>query len=156
MTVSVCQMRPESRGSIHIRSADPHAAPAIRPNFLAEEVDRACLVEGMKIARRIFENPIFDRYRAHEMNPGPDTQSDDQWLDFARVNGQTLHHACGTCGMGAGPMAVVDEPLRVHGVEGLRVVDASIMPTLISGNTNAPIFMIAEKAADMIKEDAAS
>jgi choline dehydrogenase len=156
MTVAVYQLRPESQGSIHVRSADPHAAPAIRPNFLAEEVDRVCLIEGMKIARRIVENPVFDPYRAHEMTPGPDTQTDDEWLDFARVNGQTVYHVIGTCKMGSDPMAVVDDRLRVHGIEGLRVVDASIMPTMVSGNTNAPVFMIAEKGAAMIKEDAAS
>jgi len=108
----------------------------------------------MKIARRIVDNQVFDPYRAHEMNPGPDIQSDDQWLDFGRANGGTLYHAIGTCKMGSDPMAVVDDRLRVHGIEGLRVIDASIMPTLASGNTNAPTYMIAEKGADMIKEDA--
>ncbi len=156
MTVAVCQLRPESQGSIHVGSADPHAAPVIRPNFLAQEIDRTCLVEGMKIARRIIENPVFDPYRAHEMTPGPDTQTDDEWLDFGRRNGGTIYHVVGTCKMGSDPMAVVDDRLRVHGIEGLRVIDASIMPTLASGNTNAPTYMIAEKGAAMIKEDAAS
>ena len=155
MTVAVCQLRPESQGSIHVGSADPHAAPAIRPNFLADEIDRTCLVEGMKIARRIIENPVFDPYRAHEMTPGVETQTDDQLLGFGRVNGRTLYHAVGTCKMGSDPMAVVDDRLRVHGISGLRVIDASIMPTLASGNTNAPTYMIAEKGAVMIMEDAA-
>jgi len=154
MTVAVCQLRPESQGSIHIRSADPSAPPLIRPNFLADEIDQTCLIDGMKIARRIVDNQVFDPYRAHEMNPGPDIQSDDQWLAFGRANGGTLYHAIGTCKMGSDPMAVVDDRLRVHGIEGLRVIDASIMPTLASGNTNAPTYMIAEKGADMIKEDA--
>jgi len=151
MTVAVCQLRPESKGSIHIKSPDPAAAPAIRPNFLAEEIDRETLIAGMKIARHIIESPAMDKYRAYEMNPGEQVQTDEQWLDFARMNGQTVYHPIGTCKMGSDPMAVVDDQLRVHGIAGLRVVDASIMPTLTSGNTNAPAIMIAEKAADLIR-----
>ncbi len=154
MTVTICQLRPESRGSIHVKSGDPLAAPAIRPNFLAEAVDRQCVVDGMKIARRIVEQPAMDRFRAFEMTPGPDVRSDAEWLHFARANGQTVYHPVGTCKMGHDPMAVVDDRLRVHGIAGLRVVDASIMPTLVSGNTNAPTIMIGEKGADMIREDA--
>ena len=154
MTIVICQLRPESRGSIHMKSADPLAAPAIRPNFLAEAVDRQCVVDGMKIARRIVEQPAMDRFRAFEMTPGPSVQTDEEWLHFARHNGQTVYHPIGTCKMGHDPMAVVDDRLRVHGVAGLRVIDASIMPTLVSGNTNAPTIMIAEKGADMIREDA--
>lgn len=154
MTIVTCQLRPESRGSIHMKSADPLAPPAIRPNFLSEAVDRQCVVDGMKIARRIVEQHAMDRYRAFEMTPGPSVQSDEEWLHFARINGQTVYHPIGTCKMGHDPMAVVDDRLRVHGVAGLRVIDASIMPTLISGNTNAPTIMIAEKGADMIREDA--
>ncbi|MCC7274212.1 MAG: GMC family oxidoreductase N-terminal domain-containing protein, partial [Alphaproteobacteria bacterium] len=154
MTVAVCQLRPESRGTIHAKSADPLVPPAIRPNFLAEAVDRQTVVDGMKIARRIVANAAMDRYRAFEMTPGDAVRTDADWLAFARRNGQTVYHPVGTCRMGSDPMAVVDERLRVHGVRGLRVVDASIMPTLVSGNTNAPVIMIAEKAADMIKEDA--
>ncbi|QQS11431.1 MAG: choline dehydrogenase [Rhodospirillales bacterium] len=154
MTVAICQLRPESKGTIHIKSGDPLAAPAIRPNFLAEEVDRRCLVDGMKIARRVIENPAMEKYRAHELRPGPEVQTDAQWLDFARINGQTVFHPIGTCKMGSDPMAVVDDRLRVRGIAGLRVADASIMPTLVSGNTNAPVIMIGEKAADMIREDA--
>jgi len=154
MTVAICQLRPESKGSIHIKAGNPLAPPAIRPNFLAEAVDRQCLVDGMKIARRIINNKAMDKYRLHELRPGDAVQTDEQWLDFARINGQTVFHPIGTCKMGRDPMAVVDDQLRVHGVAGLRVADASIMPTLVSGNTNAPVIMIAEKAADLIKEAA--
>ena len=151
MTLTAYQCSPESKGSIHAKSADPLAAPAIRPNFLAEELDRRTIVEGMKIGRRIINNPVLDRYRAFEMNPGDTVQTDDEWLDFARMNGQTTYHVTGTCKMGHDPMAVVDDELRVHGIAGLRVIDASIMPTLVSGNTNAAVIMIAEKGADMVK-----
>jgi choline dehydrogenase len=155
MTLTAYQCSPESKGSIHARSGDPMAAPAIRPNFLAEELDRQTIVAGMKIGRRIIDNPVMDKYRAFEMNPGNQVQTDDEWLDFARINGQTTYHVTGTCKMGHDPMAVVDHELRVHGIAGLRVVDASIMPTLVSGNTNAAVIMIAEKGADMIKAAAA-
>jgi choline dehydrogenase len=151
MTVATYQCRPESKGSIHIGGADPLAAPLIRPNFLAEELDQQVLIAGMRIARRIVGNATMDKYRAYEMNPGEAVQTDAEWLDFARGNGQTTYHTIGTCKMGQDPMAVVDDQLRVHGIAGLRVVDASIMPTLTSGNTNAPVIMIAEKGADMIK-----
>lgn len=154
MTIGVTQLRPESRGTIHARSPDPFAPPAIRPNFLASVTDQACLIEGMRIMRRIVEQPDMDPYRAFEMSPGPDCQTDADWLEFARANGQTIYHACGTCRMGPGPDAVVDARLRVHGLEGLRVADASIMPTIVSANTQAATFMIAEKAADLIAEDA--
>jgi choline dehydrogenase len=155
MTLTIYQCRPESRGSIHAKSADPLAAPAIRPNFLAEELDRQTVVAGMKIGRRIVNNAVLDKYRAFEMNPGDQVQTDEEWLDFARINGQTTYHVTGTCKMGHDPMAVVDDELRVHGMAGLRVIDASIMPTLVSGNTNAAVIMIAEKGADMIKAAAA-
>ncbi len=151
MTLTVNQSRPESRGSIHARSADPLAHPAIRPNFLADALDQRTLVAGMRIGRQIVDNKAMDRYRAFEMNPGETVQTDDEWLDYARRNGQTLYHACGTCKMGGDPMAVVDDELRVRGLDGLRVVDASIMPTVVSGNINAAVIMIAEKAGDLIK-----
>ena len=153
MTCAVCQLRPESRGSIHIQSADPGAAPAIRPNFLAEDTDRAALVEGIRIARRMADAPSLARYVEREMYPGDGTQSDDEILEFCRHTGSTVFHPVGTCRMGSDPDAVVDERLRVHGVAGLRVADASVMPTLVSGNTNAPTIMIAEKGATMILED---
>ena len=155
MTIGVTQLRPESRGSIHARSPDPFMPPAIRPNFLATGTDRQCMIEGMRIARRIVEQRDMNPYRAFEMSPGPDCQTDADWLDFARSNGQTIYHTCGTCRMGHGPNAVVDPRLRVHGVERLRIVDASIMPTIVSANTQAAVLMIAEKAADLIAEDAA-
>jgi choline dehydrogenase len=151
MTLTTYQCRPESKGSIHAASPDPLAAPAIRPNFLAEELDRQTVVAGMKIGRRIIENAAMDRYRAFEMNPGEKVQTDEEWLEFARNNGQTTYHVIGTCKMGQDPMAVVDDQLRVRGMEGLRVIDASIMPTMVSGNTNAAVIMIAEKGADLVK-----
>src|SRR6478735_547235 len=154
MTVVIGQCRPDSRGSIHIKSATPGTEPAIRPNFLSAQTDRDATVAGMQIARKIVQNPKIARYIAFENNPGDKVQSYDEWLDFARRNGQTTYHVIGTCKMGSDPMAVVDDRLRVHGIAGLRVIDASIMPTVTSGNTNAPTIMIAEKGADMIKQDA--
>ena len=154
MTVVIGQCRPDSRGSIHIKSATPGSEPAIRPNFLSAQTDRDATVAGMQIARKIVQNPKIARYIAYENNPGDKVQSYDEWLDFARRNGQTTYHVIGTCKMGSDPMAVVDDRLRVHGIAGLRVIDASIMPTVPSGNTNAPTIMVAEKGADMIKEDA--
>jgi choline dehydrogenase len=151
MTLTIYQCRPESKGSIHARSADPNAAPAIRPNFLGDPIDQQVCVEGMKIGRRIINNRVMDKYRAYAMNPSEAVQTDEEWLEFARGNGQTTYHVIGTCKMGQDPMAVVDDQLRVHGIAGLRVVDASIMPTMVSGNTNAAVIMIAEKGADMIK-----
>ena len=151
MTLTAYQCRPELKGSIHAASPDPNKAPAIRPNFLAEELDRQTVVAGMKIGRRIIENAAMDRYRAFEMNPGDKVQTDEEWLEFARNNGQTTYHVIGTCKMGQDPMAVVDDQLRVRGMEGLRVIDASIMPTMVSGNTNAAVIMIAEKGADLVR-----
>lgn len=156
MTIGVTQLRPESRGSIHIIGPDPAAPPAIRPNFLSAPVDARTLIDGMKIARRIIGQSAMNPYRDHEMSPGDAVQSDGQWLEFARRNGQTIYHAVGTCAMGAGPSAVVDERLRVRGLDRLRIVDASIMPTMVSANTAAAVLMIAEKGADLIKQDARS
>ncbi|WP_244914089.1 GMC family oxidoreductase, partial [Methylobacterium frigidaeris] len=153
MTIGVTQLRPESRGTIHAVSSDPLRPPAIRPNFLSVRTDQEALIEGMRIARRVIEQPAMDPYRAHELNPGDGVQSDDEWLDFARRNGQTIYHPVGTCSMGQGPEAVVDERLRVRGLDGLRVIDASVMPTEVSANTQAAVMMIAEKGADLIRED---
>lgn len=152
MTVNVCIARPNSRGFIHVASTDPQAAPKIHPNFLTDPSDGHTIIEGMKICRRIVENKAFDQYRGMELHPGKDVQADDEWLDFARQRGQTVFHPVGTCKMGPATdsSAVVDHTLRVHGLVGLRVVDASIMPTIVSANTNAAALMIAEKAADMI------
>lgn len=154
MTCSVCQLRPESTGSIHIQSAEANASPAIKPNFLSEEVDRAALIEGIRIARRVGDAPALADYAEHELYPGGDVETDDEILEFCRRTGSTVFHPIGTCKMGSDANAVVDERLRVRGVRGLRVADASIMPTLVSGNTNAPSIMIGEKGAAMILEDA--
>ena len=154
LTIGPCQMRPESRGTIHLKSADPFAPPAIRPNFLADELDRRTLVAGLKIARAITAAPALRDFIVAEDVPGATCTSDHELLDYARRTGATLYHPVGTCKMGADPMAVVDEELRVRGIGGLRVVDAAIMPRLTSGNTNAPVIMIAEKTADMIRRAA--
>jgi choline dehydrogenase len=151
LTIGPCQLRPASRGTLHIRSADPFAAPRIAPNFLHEAVDRDTQVAGLRIARDLAAAQPLARFVEAEITPGPDVLSDAQLLDYAARTGATVYHPVGTCKMGADPMAVVDQELRVHGLEGLRVADASVMPRLVSGNTNAPVIMIAEKAADLIK-----
>jgi choline dehydrogenase len=156
LTTSVCVLRPESRGHLHITSSNPSEPPAILANYLAAESDRRTTLEAMKLARKIAAQAPFASLVKREFLPGPDTQSDEQLMDFARNAGTTIFHPCGTAKMGpdGDRMAVVDARLRVRGIKGLRVVDASIMPNLVSGNTNAPTIMIAEKAADMICEDA--
>ena len=156
MTIAPCQLRPESRGSIHLKSNDPFAKPAIRPNFLDAQVDRETIIGAMRMGRAIMEGDALSQYREMETTPGKDVHTDDEYLDYARATGATIYHPVGTCKMGSDAMAVVDDQLRVHGVEGLRVVDASIMPNLVSGNTNAPTIMIAEKASDLIKAAAKS
>jgi choline dehydrogenase len=153
-TASVCQLRPESRGSLKIRSADPSAPPEIRINYLATETDRAAFVDGIRILRQILARPALKSYSVEEVYPGVKAVSDEDLLDYCRTTGSTVYHPTSTCRMGNDPLAVVDQRLRVRGIEGLRVVDASIMPDLMSGNTNAPTIMIAEKASDMILEDA--
>lgn len=154
LTIAPCQLRPESRGHIRIKSPDPSVYPAIFANYLADPLDQEVAVAGLKWARKIGEAPALAPYVDHEMDPGAAVASDAQLLEFARLAGSTIYHPVGTCQMGHGPMAVVDDQLRVKGLEGLRVVDASIMPRLVSGNTNAPTIMIAEKASDMIREAA--
>ncbi len=154
MTIAPCQLRPESRGWIRIKSADPSTYPAIFANYLSDPLDQEVAVAGLKWARKIAEQPAIAKYVDHEMNPGPGFESDEVLLEYARATGSTLYHPVGTCQMGAGPLAVVDDQLRVRGVSGLRVVDASIMPRLVSGNTNAPTIMIGEKGAAMILADA--
>jgi choline dehydrogenase len=153
-SASVCQLRPESRGSLRIKSADPAVAPEIRINYLATETDRAANVEGLKILRRILAAPALKPFVVDEVEPGAKVVSDDELLDFCRQRGSTVYHPTSTCRMGNDPLAVVDQRLRLRGIEGLRVVDASIMPDLVSGNTNAAVIMIAEKASRMILEDA--
>ncbi len=153
-TSSVCQLRPHSRGHLEIRSKDPLEYPAIHPNYLSDTRDHTVAIGGIKVARRIAQAPALAPHILSEFVPGPQYQTDDELLEAARLHSQTIYHPVGTCKMGNDKMAVVDDRLRVHGIERLRVVDASIMPEIISGNTNAPTIMIAEKAADMIVEDA--
>jgi choline dehydrogenase len=151
MTVSVYQLRPESLGSIHIRSADPDQQPAIRFNFLADPIDQRTMVEGFRMIRRIVGAEPMDALRGEEYSPGREIETDAQILSWIRNNAQTAYHPIGTCRMGREPNAVVDERLKVIGLEGLRIADASIFPTMPSGNTNAPAIMVGEKAADLIK-----
>jgi choline dehydrogenase len=151
MTIACYQLRPESLGSVHIRSADPDTHPAIRFNFLADTIDQRAMVDGFRMMRRIVEAPAMDGLRGEEYSPGRGVASDDQILQWIRDNSQTAYHPIGTCRMGQGPNTVVDERLRVHGIEALRVADASIFPTMPSGNTNAPSIMVGEKAADFIR-----
>jgi choline dehydrogenase len=151
MTVACYQLRPESLGSIHIRSADPHAEPAIRFNFLSDPIDCRAMVDGFRMMRRIVEAAPMDPYRGDEYSPGSSVQSDDEILGWIRNNSETAYHPIGTCRMGPGPNTVVDDHLKVHGLSGLRIADASIMPTMPSGNTNAPCIMVGEKAADLIR-----
>jgi choline dehydrogenase-like flavoprotein len=129
-------------------------APAILPNFLATAEDQNTLIDAMKLARRIVDRPAMAHYIDHEMNPGKSVQSNDEWLHFARENGQTIYHPIGTCKMGTDNEAVVDVRLRFKGIKGLRVVDASVMPAMVSGNTQAAVMMVAERGADFILEDA--
>ncbi|MCA6112196.1 GMC family oxidoreductase N-terminal domain-containing protein [Bradyrhizobium sp. CNPSo 4026] len=154
MGVAINRCRPESRGSVHVKSPVPGSEPAIRSNFLSAEADRDCTVAGMLIARKIMQDPAIAKYIAFEHRPGDQVQSYDEWLDYARRNGRGLGHLVGTCKMGQDTMAVVDDRLCVRGLAGLRVIDASVMPTVPSGNTYAPTIMVAEKGADMIKQDA--
>jgi choline dehydrogenase len=156
MTVAVCPVRPDSRGTIMATSADPFAAPAIAPNYLSDMNDARVLIAGTRIARRIFAQPALTQHSVAETVPGPGVASDAELTDHARQFGTTIFHPVGTCRMGDGPRTVVDARLRVHGIGGLRVIDASVMPTLTTGNTNAPTIMIAEKGAAMIREDAAA
>ncbi|MDJ0945939.1 MAG: choline dehydrogenase [Kiloniellales bacterium] len=152
-TASVCNLRPESRGSVHIRSADPREAPAIRPNYLSHPADRQVAADAVRLTRKICAAPALARFAPEEYKPGAEIDSDE---DLARAAGDiasTIFHPVSTCKMGQDDRAVVDPRLRVHGLEGLRVVDASVMPTITSGNTNSPTIMIAEKGAEMIRED---
>jgi len=156
-TLHVCQLRPESRGRVGLRSADPFDDPAIFANYLAAEEDRRALREGVRMMRRVAEQTALDPYRSGELFPGADVETDAEIDAWIRANAETIYHPVGTCRMGAAhdEAAVVDGELKVRGITGLRVVDASVMPTLVGGNTNAPTIMIAEKAADMIRGRAA-
>jgi choline dehydrogenase len=156
-TFHVCQLRPESRGRVGLRSADPFDDPAIFANYLSAEEDRRALRQGAKMMRQVAEQAALKPYNCGELFPGKDVETDEQLDAWIRKNAETIYHPVGTCRMGAADdaMAVVDGELKVRGIAGLRVVDASVMPTLVGGNTNAPTIMIAEKAADMIRGRAA-
>ncbi|HEX5662263.1 MAG TPA: GMC oxidoreductase, partial [Xanthomonadaceae bacterium] len=148
----VCLLRPQSRGRVALASPDPLAAPLIDPNFLAERDDVERLVAGFKAMRRVLQQPALAAYGARELAASAGAQSDAQIEQFVRAYADTIYHPVGSCRMGPDPRHdVVDAQLRVHGLQGLRVVDASIMPRIVSGNTNAPTIMIAEKAADLIR-----
>jgi choline dehydrogenase len=149
-TLVAIPCRPESRGWLRITSPDPAKPPAIQPNYLATQRDKDTMVEGLKVSRRIFGTPAMRNYVTEEYLPGPQATSDEDLLNHVRATAGTTFHQTSTCMMGPGPMAVVDASLRVAGIERLRVIDASIMPTVVSGNTNATAIMIGEKGADMI------
>lgn len=149
-TLHVCQLRPKSRGFIGLKSADPLDDPRICANYLEHPDEVREMIEGIRLARRVFGVPAFQRISGGEVEPGSQVQSDSQLAADIRRRAETIYHPVGTCKMGIDPMAVVDPKLRVRGVDGLRVADASIMPTLIGGNTNAPVKVIAERASRMI------
>jgi choline dehydrogenase len=152
--LSAILLRPKSRGEITLTSADPQDNPVIDPKFFAEESDLDTLLLGLKEARKFCSAKEMNIYNGFELLPGEDVKTDAQLRDYVLNTSSAIFHPVGTCKMGSDRLAVVDDRLRLRGIEGLRIVDASIMPTIISGNTNAPTIMIAEKAADMIKEDA--
>lgn len=151
LTIAPTLVQPKSVGYLKLRSSDPVDHPVIQPNYLEDASDLDLLVAGVKLARQIGQADAFEPYRGDEYTPGSEAQSDEELGEFIREKVQCVYHPVGTCKMGSDPMAVVDSQLRVHGVEGLRVVDASIMPTIVNANTNAPTIMIGEKAADMIR-----
>ncbi|MBV9552258.1 MAG: GMC family oxidoreductase N-terminal domain-containing protein, partial [Alphaproteobacteria bacterium] len=150
-TMIAYQLRPESRGAIRLKSGNPADPPAMIPNYLSDPVDQQTIVAGLKLCREVLAQPPLAGFVAEEFQPGPAVQRDDDLLAYARARGGTVYHPTSTCTMGSGPMAVVDPELKVHGIAGLRVADASVMPTVISGNTNAATIMIGEKLADMLR-----
>jgi choline dehydrogenase-like flavoprotein len=145
MTIHACTLRPESRGELTLKSADPMEPPALQPRYLSAEPDRTMMLECVRLARDIFAQNAFGPYAGEELFPGPGAQSEEAIYDFIRNRAESIYHPVGTCKMGIDEMAVVDPSLNVRGMEGLSVVDASVMPSLVSGNTNAPTIMIAEK-----------
>ena len=152
-TASICHLRPQSRGTVSIASADPRAHPEIRPNYLSTDYDRQIAASAIRLTRRVVAQPALQRYNPEEFRPGPGFETDEELANAAGDIGTTIFHPVGTAKMGSNEAAVDDDRLRVHGIDGLRVADASVMPTITSGNTNSPVIMIAEKAADMIRED---
>ena len=153
VTLNSCYLRPRSRGTVRLKSADPAQAPLIDPNYLQDPQDREMSIRGLKLTQEILSQDALKPYILAERLPGPNIKTDDEFFDFICEHSKTSHHCAGTCRMGSDPAAVVDTRLRFNGLEGLRVVDNSIMPTVISSNTNAAAIMIGEKAADMIKQD---
>jgi choline dehydrogenase len=149
-TASVCHLRPQARGTIHAKTASIADPPSIRVNYLSAEEDRRANVAGLKFLRSIMQAPAMEPYLAQELEPGLAISSDEDLLSYCRQKGSTIYHPSGTCRMGADERAVVAPDLKVRGLEGLRIADGSIMPRLVSGNTNAPIVMIGEKASDLI------
>jgi len=153
VTLNACHLRPRSRGTVRLRSNDPSDMPLIDPNYLSDPYDREMSIRGLKLVQKILAQDALKPYILAERLPGPDVQSDDDYFNFICVHSKTSHHCAGTCRMGSDADAVVNPRLRFNGIEGLRIADASIMPTVNSSNTNAPSIMIGEKAADMIKQD---
>lgn len=153
LTGTAYQLRPNSKGNVHIKSANPQTPPVIRYNFLSDPIDVQTSISVTRISRDLVNAPAMDSFRGAEVMPGPELKSDDEILDWIKETAETTYHPVGTCKMGSDPMAVVDEKLRVHSMKNLRIVDASIMPTLTSGNTNAPCIMIGEKASSMILDE---
>ena len=156
MTIAVSIARPESRGTIMAKSPDPFVRPSLKPNYLSVPNDLRVALAGVALARRIFAAPALARHSVQEITPGPGVSTQEALTDYLRQQGTTIYHIVGTCKMGEDPMAVVDSRLKVRGLTGLRVIDASIMPAVTTANTNAPTIMIAEKGATMIREDAAT
>lgn len=153
VTLNACHLRPRSRGSVRLQSADPKAMPLIDPNYLSDPYDRDMSIRGLKLVQDILSQSALSKYVLAERLPGPDVKTDEDYFNFICVHSKTSHHCAGTCRMGSDPTAVLDPRLRFNGIDGLRVADASVMPTVNSSNTNAPSIMIGEKAADMIKQD---
>ena len=151
ITASVCQLRPESRGHVAITSPNPRSHPEIQPNYLSTDGDRLTAARAIRLTRKIMEQPAMARFKPEEFKPGPDFQTDEELANGAGNIASTIFHPVGTARMGTDERSVVDSELRVRGVEGLRVVDASIMPRITSGNTNSPTIMIAERGSDLIK-----
>jgi len=153
VTLNACHLRPRSRGTVRLQSDNPADMPLIDPNYLSDPYDREMSIRGLKLVQRILAQDALTPFIMAERLPGPEVQTDDEYFDFICVHSKTSHHCAGTCRMGNDDAAVVDTRLRFNGIDGLRIADASIMPTVNSSNTNAPAIMIGEKAADMIKQD---